>query len=151
MSTMNNEITVTVNLSGEDRKRLDAILDALQASRNCERCANTVANAFSDFAGGPGTALKRADPAPVPTEAKGPEKPEKPEQPQQAAQAQPQRTITVADIRALSAAAIAAGKKAQVKEIISRYADSISGLPESCLTEVHAQLTALKGESKDGF
>lgn len=57
-----NEITLTVNLSGEDRKRLDAILDALEASRNCERCANTVANAFSDFAGGPGTALKQAEP-----------------------------------------------------------------------------------------
>lgn len=139
-----NEITVTVNLSSEDRQRLDAILDALQASRNCERCANTVANAFSDFTRGPGTALKQAEPAPVPTEAKAPEKPE---QPQQAAQAQPQKVITVTDIRALSAAAIAAGKKAQVKEIISRYADSISGLPESCLTEVHEQLTALQEES----
>lgn len=139
-----NEITVTVNLSAEDRKRLDAILDALEASRNCERCANTVANAFSDFAGGPGTALKRVEPETVPTEAKVPEKPE---QPQQAAQTQPQKAITVADIRALSAAAIAAGKKPQVKEIISRYADSISSLPENCLTEVHEQLTALQGES----
>lgn len=139
-----NEITVTVNLSAEDRKRLDAILDALEASRNCERCANTVANAFSDFAGGPGTALKQPEPVSVPTEAKAPEKPE---QPQVAAQAQPQKAITVDDIRSLSAAAIAAGKKPQVKEIISRYADSISGLPESCLKEVHEQLTALKGES----
>lgn len=139
-----NEITLTVNLSTEDRKRLDAILDALEASRNCERCANTVANAFSDFAGGPGTALKQAEPSPVPTEVKAPGKPE---QPQQAAQTQPQKAITVDDIRALSAAAIAAGKKPQVKEIISRYADSISSLPESCLTEVHEQLTALQGES----
>lgn len=139
-----NEITLTVNLSSEDRQRLDAILDALQASRNCERCANTVANAFSDFAGGPGTALKQAEPAPIPTEAKAPEKPE---QPQQAAQAQPQKAITVADIRALTATAIAAGKKPQAKEIISRYADSISDLPESCLAEVHKQLTALKEES----
>lgn len=139
-----NEITLTVNLSGEDRKRLDAILDALEASRNCERCANTVANAFSDFAGGPGTALKQAEPSPVPTEVKAPEKPE---QPQREAQAQPQKAITVDDIRALTAAAIAAGKKPQAKEIISRYADSISSLPESCLTEVHEQLTALQGES----
>lgn len=139
-----NEITVTVNLSTEDRKRLDAILDALEASRNCERCANTVANAFSDFAGGPRTALKQVEPSPVPTEVKAPEKPE---QPQQAAQTQSQKAITVDDIRALSAAAIAAGKKPQVKEIISRYADSISSLPESCLTEVHEQLTALQGES----
>lgn len=65
-----NEITLTVNLSGEDRKRLDAILDALQASRNCERCANTVANAFSDFTRGTETALKQASPAPVPTKLK---------------------------------------------------------------------------------
>lgn len=135
-----NEITLTVNLSGEDRKRLDAILDALEASRNCECCANTVANAFSDFAGGPGTALKQAEP----TEVKAPEKPE---QPQREAQAQPQKAITVDDIRALTAAAIAAGKKPQAKEIIGRYADSISSLPESCLTEVHEQLTALQGES----
>ena len=139
-----NEITVTVNSSGEDRKRLDAILGALQASRNCERCANTVANAFSDFTRGTETALKQAEPAQVPTEAKAPKKPE---QPQQAAQVQPQKAITVDDIRALSAAAIAAGKKPQVKEIISRYADSISGLPESCLSEVHEQLTALQEES----
>lgn len=143
-----NEITLTVNLSGEDRKRLDAILDALQASRNCERCANTVANAFSDFTRGTETALKQASPAPVPTEAKAPEKSE---QPRQAAQAQPQKGITVDDIRSLSAALIAAGKKPQVKEIISRYADSISSLPESCLTEVYGQLTALKGGEEDGF
>lgn len=140
-----NEITLTVSLCGEDRKRLDAILDALEASRNCERCANTVANAFSDFAGGPGTALKQVALSPVPTEAKAPEKPE---QPQQEAQTKPRKAITVDDIRALSAAAIAAGKKPQVKEIISRYADSISSLPESCLTEVHAQLTALQEEKR---
>lgn len=140
-----NEIALTVSLCGEDRKRLDAILDALEASRNCERCANTVANAFSDFAGGPGTALKQAAPSLVPVEAKAPEKPE---QLRQGAQAKPQKAITVDDIRALSAAAIAAGKKPQVKEIISRYADSISSLPESCLTEVHAQLTALQEEKR---
>lgn len=139
-----NEITVTVNLSGEDRQRLDAILDALQASRNCERCANTVANAFSDFAGGPGTALKRVEPEQIPTEAKATEKPEPP---QPAAQAKPQKQVTLADIQALAATAIAAGKKPQVKEIITRYANSISGLPESCMVKVHEQLTALKGES----
>lgn len=134
-----NEINVTVNLSTEDRKRLDAILDALTASRNCERCASTVANAISDFAGAPGTAQKPAEPAPAAQEAKAPEQP-KPAQPR------PQKEVTLSEIQALTAQAIAAGKKAQAREIITRYADSISGLPKSCLAEVQEQLIALREE-----
>lgn len=134
-----NEINVTVNLSTEDRKRLDAILDALTASRNCERCASTVANAISDFAGAPGTAQKPAEPAPAAQEAKAPEQP-KPSQPK------PQKEVTLSEIQALTAQAIAAGKKAQAREIITRYADSISGLPKSCLAEVQEQLIALREE-----
>jgi hypothetical protein len=134
-----NEINVTVNLSTEDRKRLDAILDALTASRNCERCASTVANAISDFAGAPGTAQKPAEPAPASQEAKAPEQP-KPAQPK------PQKEVTLSEIQALTAQAIAAGKKAQAREIITRYADSISGLPKSCLAEVQEQLIALREE-----
>ena len=138
-----NEINVTVNLSTEDRKRLDAILDALTASRNCERCASTVANAISDFAGAPGTAQKPAEPAPAAQEAKAPEQ-LKPAQPK------PQKEVTLSEIQALTAQAIAAdlaaGKKAQAREIITRYADSISGLPKSCLAEVQEQLIALREE-----
>lgn len=134
-----NEINVTVNLSTEDRKRLDAILDALTASRNCERCASTVANAISDFAGAPGTAQKSAEPAPAAQEAKAPEQP-KPAQPK------PQKEVTLSEIQALTAQAIAAGKKAQAREIITRYADSISGLPKSCLAEVQERLIALREE-----
>ena len=134
-----NEINVTVNLSTEDRKRLDAILDALTASRNCERCASTVANAISDFAGAPGAAQKPAEPAPAAQEAKAPEQP-KP------AQSKPQKEVTLSEIQALTAQAIAAGKKARAREIITRYADSISGLPKSCLAEVQEQLIALREE-----
>lgn len=40
--------TITIELCTEDRARLDAILTALESRPSCERCAETVAEMYTD-------------------------------------------------------------------------------------------------------
>lgn len=58
---------------------------------------------------------------------------------------QDEPTVTKQDIQQKVIELVGKGKKAEVRGIITTYADNVSGLPDSTLNEVWARLTALEG------
>lgn len=108
---------ITIELCAEDRARLDSILDQLQQ-------LNTVPAVFDG-------AAKEDKPQP---------------QPEPAQESRP--AVTLDDIRALAQELLApaSGKRDKVRALIKGYAKSVTELPQDKWNEVHAALTALKGE-----
>lgn len=162
-----NSITVTVNLSEEDRARLDKIIEALTPQDLDSVIRARLDEIFK--------ALKPQAPTPVirkpidipedkdaaqPTEpetpepveapqpepdtepAPQPEQPE-PEQPEQPAPAAPQHTR--AELQHLVVTLTSAGKKAEVRAIVLAVAPKVSDIPEDKIDEVFKQLKALEG------
>ncbi len=130
-----NTITMTVELSAEDRARLDAILEALQGSRaNCKGCVEAALKVA-----GVGETSPEADEQPetevvTPPEAEAAPEPEK----------QPERTVERSDIQRKVVELSNAGKKAQVREIVKSYAERVTEIPEDKLVEAWDRLTALE-------
>lgn len=127
--------TITIELCAEDRARLDAILEALQGSRaNCQGCVEAALKVASAGKASP-EAVEQPEPEAVttPEPAAAPE-PEK----------QPERTVERSDIQRKVVELSNAGKKAQVREIVTSYADRVSGIPEDKLVEAWDRLTALE-------
>ena len=124
--------TITIELPGIEAK-LDRIIELLEkgTTHDCERCANSVATVFGEALG--------QTPAPVedPAEKAEPvEEPAKKDQP----------TVSRADIQKKVVALSAAGKKDQVKQIVTAYENTkVSDIPEDKLIEVFEKLTALEG------
>ena len=58
------------------------------------------------------------------------------------------KPCTKADLSQLVVRLSAAGLKAQVREIITAYADRVSNIPEDKYAEVMAKLTALEGSGQ---
>lgn len=81
-------------------------------------------------------------PEPQPAQTTQP-KPETPAAPAEEPQ-EPGKTYSQADLRQLVVKLSAAGKKAQVREIITAYAAKVSDLPEDKYNEVGAKLAALE-------
>lgn len=54
-------------------------------------------------------------------------------------------TVTKQDIQQKVIELVGKGKKAEVRDIITTYADNVSGLPDDTLNEVWKKLTALEG------
>lgn len=78
-----------------------------------------------------------AAPAEQPAPRVAPPAPEPaPEQPQE---------YTLEDVRRKVVDLTTAGKKAQVREIVKSYAETVSGLPEDKFAEIMDRLTALEG------
>lgn len=122
--------TITIEFCKEDRERLDRLTAALN-------------NAGTPF----GEVLPC--PAKAPTEA--PEKPQeapKPEADKVPAEepnaAQAENAATLADIQKKVVALSAAGKKAQVRDIVKAYAERVSLIPEDKIPEVWDKLNALE-------
>ena len=59
--------------------------------------------------------------------------------------AQDEPTVTKQDIQQKVIELVGKGKKAEVRDIITTYADNVSGLPDSALNEVWKKLIALEG------
>ena len=85
--------------------------------------------------------------APEPVEqVQTPQEPENAQDEPQAAETEaPAPTVSKQDILQKVIALCGAGKKAEAKDIITTYADSVSDLPDSALAEVWDKLTALEG------
>ena len=120
-----NEIKLTVELCKEDRARLDAILAALQRQPQ-ERPAEApqAAQAQTPI----NTPPAQENDAPFDT-----------------AEPAAEKTVTHADVRQKVVTLSAAGKKAQVREIVKRYAEKVPEIPADKLYEVWEQLNALEG------
>lgn len=158
------ELTMTLQLSDNDRARLDKLTAALEALAgivpNCAGCVETAVRMTQATApAAPAETSQESASAPEekPAENNTPEqdKPaEEPQQPQEAAEqpapAEPEPakpSVTLEQIQQKVVKLAAAGKKAEVREIVTTYGAKVSDLkdqPEKW-GEVWGKLTALEG------
>ena len=149
--------TITIELCQEDRKRLDVISDTLELIRLALQNGAPVAPVVAQDAS---KSEPKAEPTPeaeVPTEAQnepqampqtdlydedGGEIAPEPEAPIEEAPAV--EPVALSDIQKKVVALSAAGKKAEVREIVTKYASRVSAIPVEHTAEVWQQLTALE-------
>lgn len=117
-----NNVTLTINLSADDRARLDKIIELLEQP-TLPRTAPEIVQRN-----------KPAEPAPTPIE-------EAPKEEPTIAETMP--PITEADIRAMVMTLIKNGKKDEAKAIVNEYAASISDITATDRPIVHKRLIAL--------
>ena len=147
---MNN---ITIELCKEDRDRLDIMNKALAMLTGQLEGINTALEARRPVhvvevdVDIPDTSTELPQEAPEPVEEVQP----LPitvtvlDEPQEAETEAPVPNVTKNDIQQKVIELVGKGKKAEVRNIITTYADNVSGLPDSTLNEVWARLTALEG------
>lgn len=121
MTEWKQTLEIIVNLSGEDRARLDKIIELLGRSNGIKPA-------------------ELAELVPAKVEAKI--EPPTPEP-------QPEPSVTIDDVRLLvqKLATPSSGKRDAVRALVMQYAKSVSDIPDDKLDEVHAELVKLdKGE-----
>ena len=127
-----NNITVTIELCAEDRKRLDVISDTLELIRLAVAEGKTLPAAVAQESAQPEPKAEPTPEAEAPTEAPV------------AAEEAPAKVVELADIQKKVVELSAAGKKAEVRDIITKYATRVSAIPADKTAEVWGQLTALE-------
>lgn len=137
--------TITIELAGEDRGRLDKLLAAVEAL-NSSLLANQGMLAIADAGthaeqpSEPNTAQENA-PGKVTTPAS--------DAPQTSAQEQTEASdaVTLADVqrKVVELCGPPHNKKAQVREIVKAYAPKVTGIPADKCAEVMVKLNALEG------
>lgn len=157
---------IIIRLADEDRARLDRLTEALE--KNTHNCAGCVQSAIKMVQAAPAEQVEEKDTAtpeavqePKNEPAKATEADAHPvegvavfdapaaENPAPVTEEKPEDvkpavTVKMSDIQQKVVALSAAGKKAEVKAIVTAYAERVTGLPEHCWGEVFAQLTALE-------
>lgn len=145
--------TIIFELCAEDRARLDRIIEALENRPNCENCVSAAVtmtkaavaevDAAKAEAKEPApTTITPQEEKPVETPTEHPldappidETPTAPEAP----------TVKREDVRGKVVKLCAAGKKEEVKKIVTEYAEAVKDIPEDKLAEVLEKLNALEG------
>jgi len=112
---------ITIELCAEDRARLDNILAALLQN------------------GGVKTDQEDADTAQA-----------EPETQAEASEEVPSQTVTMNDLQQKVVALSAAGRKAETRDIVKKYAERVSQIPEDKIPEVWDQLMALEVGANGG-
>lgn len=130
--------TLTIELCAEDRARLDGILEALK-SHNCKSCVEAAVNYTTAQMAAP------VEPVAPVSEAKEEPKAEPAPEPEQPAVKEDAPAVSLSDIQQKVVTLSAAGKKAQVRDIITAYASRVSAIPEDKVGEVWQKLTELEG------
>lgn len=136
---MNNiNINLTLSISDEDRARIDALLNKLAP-------VEMKTETFHEI--DPEIPPKKPQEAPK-AETKEESQPE-PEKPAEVAQPESYDVMapqyTVAEVQQKVVALCADGKKAEVKAIVSAYAEKVSAIPAEKADEVMERLNALEG------
>lgn len=147
---MNN---IIIELSAEDRARLDRLTEALERRATQEAPTASTPDPIKERLAEVLAATEAPKNAPTATEPQTPpvvqptEEAPTAEETAPAEEAKP--TVTTEQIRQKVILLSAAGgqKKAKAREIVSAYAPKISDLPEDKLTEVWNKLTALETEA----
>ena len=133
-----NTITIITELCAEDRARLDALIEAL-TKHNCKGCVEA-ATAYT---------AAQLSPSVVPvaptTEDHEEPKAEPTPEPELPAVEEDAPAVTLSDIQQTVVTLSAAGKKAQVRDIITAYASRVSAIPEDKVGEVWQKLNELEG------
>lgn len=130
--------TLTIELCAEDRARLDGILEAL-TQHNCKGCVEA-ATAYTVA-----QMVAPVEPVAPVAEAKEEPKAEPAPEPEQPAAKEDAPAVSLSDIQQKVVTLSAAGKKAQVRDIITAYASRVSAIPEDKVGEVWQKLTELEG------
>lgn len=122
---------ITVELCQEDRARIDKVIDLLTLStgQRCQSCAEAVQTVVSEL-------------TPVEFTKDTPEE-ETPAEITQEDDTAPQ--VSRADVQKKVIDLSAAGKKAEVREIVTAVATKVSDIPEDKLAEVWDKLNKLEG------
>ena len=152
---MTNSINIKIELSEADRARLDGLRAAIE-----KLSSQNGAPAVSDFIKEevnltPPTPEPPTSPqtSPVADEkpqveeepAKEEKTPENAPEPQATAQPQVGPAVSAEEIQRKVVDLCAKGKKAEVRDIINKYAEKVSSIPEDKRDEVMAQLNTLEG------
>lgn len=135
---------ITIELSAEDRARLDRLAEALEKyPHKCENCAKSVAEGVAAF-------VAEAVNTPSEEPKSEPQEPmkEEPLATNPADENEPAVTLEQIQQKVIQLAAGNNGaKKAKVREIINAYAQKVSDLPVDKWEEVWAKLTAVESEA----
>ena len=132
--------TITIELCQEDRARLDRIIEALEQSRAIAVNSMSVApNVESDV-------LKTETEEPMEGQVTVEEIVETTEQipVEEAPVEEPIKAVSLSDIQKKVVELSAAGKKAEVRDIITKYASRVSAIPAEHTAEVWDQLIGLE-------
>ena len=137
--------TITIELAGEDRGRLDKLMAAVDAL-NASLLANQGMLAIADA----GThAEQPSEPQTAQENASGKVTAPTADAPQSAAQTATEASdaVTLADVqrKVVKLCGPPHNKKAQVREIVKAYAPKVTGIPADKCAEVMAKLNALEG------
>lgn len=136
------DLIMTIKLSEEDRARLDRIAAALESCGSCQ--------VINDMAPTPEAPEEKPQEGPqepagdAPSEG-GADTPPEPEKTQA-----PERRVSMSEIQQKVVALSAAGKKAEVRDLIKAYADRVSAIPEDKYAEVYDLLERLDAWKKEG-
>ena len=150
---MNN---ITINWSAEDRLRIDKLISLLEGLNVAAEAKGLIERkVVEEIIYEPESTMGQVNDTPTETpqealqevveEQTPPETENVPDEPTEEETATPAPTVSKQDILQKVIALCGAGKKAEAKDIITTYADSVSDLPESALNEVWDKLTALEG------
>lgn len=137
-----NNIQITIKLSDDLHNKLDALIAAIaggvlvapqkdetEPAKEIDQPAEKTPETESQAAPWD---KDKPEPTPLPT----PEPEPEPE---------PAQTVDKADVQKKVVELSAAGKKAEVRDIVKSYAERVSAIPEDKLAEVMAKLEALEG------
>lgn len=132
--------TITIELCQEDRARLDRIIEALEQSRTI--AVNSVSVAHNV---GPDE-FKAETEEPMEGQVTVEEIVETTEQipAEEAPVEEPIKVVSLSDIQKKVVELSAAGKKAEVRDIITKYANRVSAIPAEHTAEVWDQLIGLE-------
>ena len=130
------QMIVTVELSAEDRARIDKLLEKLDrlTTHDCSKCVDNAVQYVAAM-------QSQADATPTADQEPTADTPA-PEKPVEAVQ---EHTVAMEDVQKKVVELSAAGKKADVRAIVKDYAERVSGIPADKLPEVWSRLAALEG------
>ena len=132
---------ITIELCTEDRARLDAILEALKATKpQCDSCVKLVNDLYHAENSPENDAQSAEAPDPKETQPE-PEKPTEPKNENVSLASE----VSVEDLRSKYMSLAATPKRDEAREIIKTYAAKISDIPVDKRAEVMSKLTALEG------
>lgn len=136
---MSNEIKVTASLHEEDRKRIDELIRALYSVAGVQIAPQAVEAEPAKGIDQPAEKASVSEQeAPAPWDKDAPDLPG-------VAEEAPTVKYSKEDVQQKVVSLAAAGKKAEVREIVEAYAERVSLIPEDKLDEVMDKLIALEG------
>lgn len=144
--------TITIELSTEDRARLDKLTAALNRLADCNACISEAKTAVK--AGLKDLESKDAAQAEIQEKLKATVEKAKTatatkseDVPPWEAPAEPNPfpEVTLEQVQGLTASLVAAGKKEAVRAIVQAYAPKVSAIPADKLGEAYAKMKALEG------